>query len=601
MNQLTTLVEQGIRLSEESDRLDLRSRLEQTRERLVDPSVRVVVAGELGQGKSQLINALLGVEVCPVDDDVATVVTTVIRHGDTPEAALLTAGSDSGEVQRRRIRIDELARHVSERGNPGNEQRLLAAEVSVPRSILSGGLALIDSPGVGGLQSAHALTTLAALPTADAVLLVSDASQEYTEPELQFVRQAMAVCPNVACILTKTDLYPRWREIAELNRGHLARLDAKIPLIPVSAQLRLDATRQADLELNTESNFPALVAHLRGEVLAASATLQARRVEHDLRSVTENLALALNSELSTLLDPSTTSEVIAKLEAAKQKTADLRRRSSKWQVTLNDGIADLIADMEHDLRDRVRLIGREADHAIDSGDPGQKWEELTDWFEERVTIAISETFVWSDERARWLSERVREHFAEGEVALPSVRVGNTDGVLDPVDVIPTLDPGDLGPMQKLLIGMRGSYGGVLMIGLLTGIVGMSLINPFSVAAGLLIGGKAYRDDRTARLKKRQGEAKALIRGQLDEVIFQVGKELRDRLRLVQRTTRDHFTEIADERLRSLSDSAAAAQKAATMYKSEREQRIVEIRTRLKKVEALRADAPRPARKLVAVA
>ena len=41
---------------------------------------------------------------------------------------------------------------------------------------------LVDTPGVGGLGSAHGAATMAALPSADAVLLVSDAAQEYTGP-----------------------------------------------------------------------------------------------------------------------------------------------------------------------------------------------------------------------------------------------------------------------------------------------------------------------------------------------------------------------------------------------------------------------------------
>jgi hypothetical protein len=142
------------------------------------------------------------------------------------------------------------------------------------------------------------------------------------------------------------------------------------------------------------------------------------------------------------------------------------------------------------------------------------------------------------------------------------------------------------PVQKVLIGMRGSYGGVLMFGLLTGIFGMALINPLSVGAGLLLGRKAYRDDQENRLKRRQAEAKALVRRQLDDVTFQVGKQLKDRLRLVQRTIRDHFTDIADEYHRSLSDSVAAAQKSANSYAQEREGRVREIRARLTKVDAL---------------
>jgi ribosome biogenesis GTPase A len=55
-------------------RPDLAERLEVARRRLVDPLFHVLVVGEFKQGKSSLINALLGIDVCPVDDDVATAV-----------------------------------------------------------------------------------------------------------------------------------------------------------------------------------------------------------------------------------------------------------------------------------------------------------------------------------------------------------------------------------------------------------------------------------------------------------------------------------------------------------------------------------------------
>jgi hypothetical protein len=206
--------------------------------------------------------------------------------------------------------------------------------------------------------------------------------------------------------------------------------------------------------------------------------------------------------------------------------------------------------------------------------------------EQRVAAAVSDTFVWTNERAGWLSEQVAEHFARDRVPLPVLRVDNTAEVLDPVRSVETLDPGRLNPVQKVFIGMRGSYGGVLMFGLLTGIVGMSLINPISVGAGLLIGGKVYKDEKNARLKRRQGEAKAIVRSHIDDVIFQVGKQLKDRLRLVQRGTRDHFTDIAEEHHRSLAESVLAAQKAATTYSVERDQRARDIKVTLRRVEEL---------------
>jgi hypothetical protein len=589
--QLVKLVEQGLELVGTGDRLDLRKRLDQTLRRLKDPSIRVIVVGEFKQGKSKLINALVNAPACPVDDDIATSVPTVVRYGETASAAILVPKEDADStdelnIERRPVPIADLASYVSERGNPGNTKQLVAGEVYLPRKLLTGGLTVIDSPGVGGLNSSHTLTTLTALPTADAMLLVSDASQEYTEPELRFLRQAMRITPSVVGVLSKTDLYPDWRRVEQIDRGHLAQVAQDIPLFSVSSDLRLEASRLQDPELNAESGFPGLIIHIRDEIVGKAQRLQWRSVSQDLLSVTENLRLSLQSELEAFENPENTPQMIAGLEAAKAEADELRKRSARWQITLNDGISDLMADMEYDLRDRLRRIQREAETAIDLGDPAPTWTQFSQWLEECAAAAVSDTFVWTSERAQWLAAQVAEHFAEDEVTLPVLHVSDTGDALDPVDDMPALDNGRVNPMQKVLIGMRGSYGGVLMFGLLTGIFGMALINPLSVGAGLLLGRKAYREDKEARLKRRQAEAKALVRRQLDDVTFQVGKQLKDRLRLVQRSTRDHFTEIADVHHRSLADSVAAAQKAATTYALEKEVRIREIKAELKKVDAL---------------
>jgi hypothetical protein len=592
MQQLIELVDLGIALAGSGDRADLRRRLGQTKDRLLDPSIRVIVVGEFKQGKSQLVNAVVNAPVCPVDDDIATAVTTSVRYGEHSAAFVLSQRSSSGtiesggRVERTEVAVSELAQFVSERADPEPGREVIGAEVLLPRKLLRSGLTLVDSPGVGGLTSAHALTTLAALPSAHALLFVSDASQEYTEPEIQFLRHAMRISPNVACVLTKTDLYPHWRQVEELNRAHLAGIDPSIRQFPVSSQLRLTAVATSDSELNAESGFPELVSYLRRDIVGKAEILQRRSTANDLLSTTEHVRLAIDSELSALQNPERTPEIVAQLEATKGRADELRRISSRWQVTLNDGVTDLIADMEHDLRDRMRSIQREAEDSIDEGDPGPVWDQFVEWFEKRVSAAVTDTFVWTQERATWLSEKVARHFTEDEVALPVINVDDTRDVLDPVGEVSALDSGRLGAMQKFYIGLKGSYGGVLMVGIITGIIGMSLINPLSLAAGAVIGRKAYKDDAEARLLRRRNEAKMLIRRQVDEIIFQVGKQLRDRLRIVQRTTRDHFTAIADEHHRSLADSVLAAQKAATMYATERDKRVTALRKDLERVDAL---------------
>ena len=584
------LVEAALEIGNRCDRPDLVSRLEQTRSRLLDPSVRVLVVGEFKQGKSQLVNALIIAPVCPVDDDVATAVPTVVHYADAACAVLIHEPDTEGKPPDRRttIPVEQLSRYVCEAGNPGNRERVARAEVGVPRQLLASGLVLVDTPGVGGLGSVHTASTVAELPAADAVLLVSDASQEYSEPEIDFLRTAMKLCPNVGAVLTKTDLYPEWRRIADLDRRHLATAGVEAELLPVSSSLRLHATRTDDTELNAESGFPELIAYLRHRVVGQAALLAQRSVAQDVESVGEHLEVVLRAELVAQQDPDRSQALIRELEAARQRAEGLRQRSARWQQTLSDGVQDLSSDIDHDLRDRTRHIVRDAQDAINESDPGKVWEQFGDWLYQQVSQAVADNFVWTTQRARWLAGRVAEHFAESsEDLLPEIALGDATAALERAIELDKVDSAGTGIGAKLLVGVRGSYGGLLMGGLLTGLAGMALFNPISISAGLLLGVKTVKEDRKARLKQRRAEANVAVRQYVDDVIFQVGKDTKDKLRVVQRTLRDHFTVLAEEISRSINDSVQAAQRAAKTDSTDRERRIRELKSALDDVATLR--------------
>ena len=129
----------------------------------------------------------------------------------------------------------------------------------MPSPLLADGLVLVDTPGVGGLGSVHGAITAAALPMADGVLFLTDASQEFSEPEMTFLKQALSMCPNVCCVLTKTDFYPAWRKILDLDQGHLQDARISLEILPVSSVLRRQASELGDDSLEEESGFPALL------------------------------------------------------------------------------------------------------------------------------------------------------------------------------------------------------------------------------------------------------------------------------------------------------------------------------------------------------
>ena len=124
--------------------------------------------------------------------------------------------------------------------------------------------------------------------------------------------------------------------------------------------------------------------------------------------------------------------------------------------------------------------------------------------------------------------------------------------------------------------MRGSYGGVLMFGMLTTVAGLGMFNPLSLGAGLLLGRKAYREDMDARMLRVRGEAKTNLRRFADDVSFVVGKESRDRLKTIQRQLRDHYREIANRATRSLNESLQATLAAARLQESDRVGRVTEL-------------------------
>ena len=360
-----------------------------------------------------------------------------------------------------------------------------------------------------------------------------------------------------------------------------------------SSSLRLVAAARGDASLNEESGFTELIRYLRADVLGRRDQLQLRSTAHDVSGVVDNLRLALTSERDALQDPAAIPEMVAALTKARTQAEELKRRSSRWQSTLSDGVADLNADLDHDLRDRVRVIVREAETSIDAGDPGDAWDEFVLWYEQRNSAAIADTFLWAEGNAGWLVEEVGQHFSQDSKTLsPDFHLDDTTGVADPVSELGQLDTGKLNTMQKVLVGLRGSYGGILMFGLLTGLAGIPLVNPISVGAGIVLGTKAYRDDAEQRLTRRRAEAKVLVRKYSDEVIFYVAKQLKDRLRIVQRAVRDHYNDVAEELATSLQASVTNAQKAAQASTAERVARLAEVQKSLAQLDELSTAAKR---------
>ena len=538
-------------------RPDLAHELQRKRAQLLDPRLRVLVVGGPKQGKSQLVNALLNAPACAVGDDRPTTVPTVVEYAAEPFAAR------DGDA------------HL----------------VGVPRELLRAGLVLVDTPPIDRVGHLDAL-----LAAADAVLLASDAGTGLSGGELELLQYAARRCPTVLLVLTKIDLAHRWHQVAGDARVRLARAGLPAPVLPVSAELRLRAAGTGDPALNAESGFPELVRSLQRAVSTKAERLAPHTAAVVTGTTIESLAAPLRAPDAAPTDAA------LHLRDLQRRFEGLRRHASRWQSVLADDVADLVSDIEYDLRDRTRRILRTVDEFFDTADPAEVWDGFVPWLDENLRHAGQANFAWLVQRSHWMANRIATDIAAYR---PEVLPDST--FWPPTDVfggVAELERPDLGTftvVQKVFTGLRGSYGCLVMFGLLTGVAGLPLINLVSLSAGALFGGKSLRDEGGGRRQRRQAAAKAAVQRHVEDFFLKFSKDCRDVVRQVHRTLRDHFLNLAEELQEELAETARIAKQAADREAAERDRRRQEIQREFDTLAALHHKARLLASPSVAVA
>ena len=576
----------------QADRPDLDKRVNAAKVRLAETGCNVLVVGEFKKGKSTLINALLNAPICPVDDDVATAKPIEIRHTAVPMAEIVYRQDDlaSGEPPVvKEIRFDLLPTYASEPPTAPDAHEVTSVRVGLPRQLLGTGLVIVDTPGVGGLGSTHSAITIGALPSADAVVFVTDASQELTASEMEFLRTARALCPATVCVMTKIDFYPQWRRILELNKGHLERAGMSTVMLPVSSPLRMAAIDQNDRELNSESGFGELVAVLRDELAARAERASLHRLASDIAEMLDHLESQLRTELAVLDDPEESARLVRQLESAKEKADRLRGQAARWQQTLNDGFSDLGADIEFDMRARFRELIRDAEESIDKIDPAKTWDEFEPWLSKQAGTALSSNYAELQQRAVSLAQQVATHFdTDQQDIVESLRIDELTQANFDLDMKAAFKIEAVKPLSNVVTAMRGMSGGMVMLSAFSGVAAIAL-SPLAIAGfGLTMGRKMFKDEKGRQLMLRRNQAKQNVRKYADDLMFVAGKDSRDTLRRINRQLRDYFLGRAEELTASTSESLAAAQQATRSSEQARVTRRKTVTGLLNQIGAVRA-------------
>lgn len=305
---------------------------------LISQPVSVLVCGEFKRGKSTFINALLGNQLCPTDIDICTSVVSVIKYGKEEKVTRYYGEFDN--LQNEQISLDELEDYTV--GSPDEIDNTVFVEIEMPLPALESGLAVIDTPGVGGLDPRHAVLTSYFLPRADVTVFMTDVSEPLTATELEFyTKRVLPAARQNIVVVNKADLKTP-EEVADIAADTAAKIEAATS-IPAS-MIRIAAVSSAaelypDQGLG-ESNFEAVREIISKE--ASSFVKDTLSFYRDtLKEIIGDSLFSINEQISTLeyFDQDREKNLEAMKEEQDRKLADLSNPASGFRKKIDSTLA----------------------------------------------------------------------------------------------------------------------------------------------------------------------------------------------------------------------------------------------------------------------
>jgi GTP-binding protein EngB required for normal cell division len=304
-------IEQTVR---ERGMVEFRSSIATILDRAEDRRFEIAVFGRVSSGKSSLLNAILETDVLPVGVTPITAVPTHITHAEEPSLTVCFS-----EAPRKKLEISQLAGFATEQQNPGNMKHVTRLVVALPSARLQGGVAFVDTPGLGSLAASGTTETLAYLPKCDLGVVLIDAGSTLTADDLQTILTLQEAAIPVNVLLSKADLpgpEDRARIIQHVKEHIASECELDLAVHPVSV---LPSRREMLDEWFEDQIVP---------LYARSQELRAASLRRKIGALRDSVTAALEARLRRGAHSSTESK-----DQARAAEALLRRATGQIEET----------------------------------------------------------------------------------------------------------------------------------------------------------------------------------------------------------------------------------------------------------------------------
>lgn len=229
--------------------------VEEISRKLIENRFYLVVLGQFKRGKSTFINGLLGTQLLPTAIVPLTSIVTILSYG---EQECIEVHFENGE--KRCVPREELVNYVTEKGNPGNEKKVMQVQITYPSPYLKDGVHIIDTPGVGSIFSDNTQVTYNFLPKVDAALFLLAVDPPISQAEIDFLKDVRQYVGKIFFIQNKIDYMDEADRIESMDFSkkviEQAMGDGKVRIYPLSAKLALEGKLQNDQERLQRSFLP---------------------------------------------------------------------------------------------------------------------------------------------------------------------------------------------------------------------------------------------------------------------------------------------------------------------------------------------------------
>lgn len=549
----------------------------------------VVTVGETNRGKSSLVNALIGqAGLSPVDAEVATATYLVFGHAEEWAARACYPGQLSPVP----IDLPELINWVSAAHElPAGQLPPRYVEIDGPSEFLEK-VSIVDTPGVGGLDSMHGELALEAAASATALLFVVDASAPFTTGELNFLANVGESVETVLFVLSKVDQYRGWRQVLDADQALLAEHAPRFAgakFHPVSARMYEMADKAPNPEaaamLRERSGVTELRTALTSLLSGRSAMLGEANTMRALSTALSELHVRLESEKRAL---STGEEEAEKLRERKDELTTERRSSTKgWQVRMRTEIQRTRVENNHEVGRQMRDVQSWFRQAIEAADR-EKLRELPQQVDaalQMVSARISQAVAF---RLNQVTEAVLgELFKPDELAVIRAQFARAGG--SPI-IVRQADKRPPTTEDKLLVFMGATGGlsaGKMALLPLAGAVAAPILLVPTIVIGLGAGWwlaktRKHTADKQ-HMKQWLTEAIADARSTVDQLVAEQLIEAEQQLTLA-------LDEALGKRIAGIEEELREVDKALRLDTAERTKRLNVVNKRLADVAAGRERA-----------